>query len=148
MKTLIIYKSIHHGNTKQIAEVISKTMAADMLQPHEVDFSHLESYDLLGFGSGIYFSSHHRTIIGLVNKLPDGNEKNTFVFSTTGLVSSIFSTDLKKMLNLKGYKIISDFSCRGYVSFGPIGTLNKGRPNKGDLEHAKQFAENLKYQLL
>ena len=37
MKTLIIYKSIHLGNTKKIAETIAKVLDADLLQPGQLD---------------------------------------------------------------------------------------------------------------
>lgn len=151
MKTLIIYKSILYGNTKKIAEVIAETINADMLEPDEVDLSNITSYDLLGFGSGIYFSSHHKSILNLVKKLPNGSGKKAFVFSTSGFGRRSFNNELKNQLNLKGYQIISDFSSRGYDTFGPfkiIGGVAKGRPNAKDLERAKSFAEKLKNQLI
>jgi len=59
MKTLIIYVSFHHGNTLKIANEIAEVINADMVKPNEIKIENILSYDLIGFGSGIYFMKHH-----------------------------------------------------------------------------------------
>ena len=54
MKTLIIYKSIHLGSTKKIAESMAEILKADLKEPNEIDLSKIGKYDQIGFGSGIY----------------------------------------------------------------------------------------------
>ena len=54
MKILIIYKSIHLGSTKKIAETLGRIMTADVIEANEFDINNFDNYDLIGFGSGIY----------------------------------------------------------------------------------------------
>ena len=60
MKIAIIYKSIHHGNTKKIAEVMAETLKADLFDLKDVNMDVIGKYDLIGFGSGKYFLRPHR----------------------------------------------------------------------------------------
>ena len=71
MKTLIVYTSIHHQNTEKVAKVIEEELEADLVpigkaQPHT-----LAAYDLIGFGSGIYFMKPHKTLLHFVETLPE-----------------------------------------------------------------------------
>lgn len=36
MKKIIIYESIHHGNTEKIAHALAETLRADFKKAHEV----------------------------------------------------------------------------------------------------------------
>lgn len=153
MKTLLIYISIHHGNTEKIAKAIAGILNAELLKPSKIEMNTLFKYDLIGFGSGIYFFKHHRALLKLADKLPRLNKK-VFVFSTKGIGPVWFyHRPLKKKLLEKGFDIVREFSCRGfdthlfdkYIPFLKFtGGLNKGRPNKKDLEDARNFAINLK----
>jgi len=149
MKTLIIYKSIHHGNTEKIAKAIAETLNATLKKPSEVRHSDIKDYDLIGFGSGIYFSKHHKRILELVRKLPDNMKKKAFIFSTHGVSRKAGRKCHKALLQLlrnKGFKVIGEFNCRGYDSYGPlklIGGISKNHPDRQDLEDAKRFAEEL-----
>ena len=53
MKTLIICESVHHGNTKKIADAMAAVLNAEIKKPAEIDVGKLGEYDLIGFGSGI-----------------------------------------------------------------------------------------------
>ncbi len=77
MKALIIYKSIHLGNTKKIAEVMAKRLSADLTEPEAFDLNKIVDYDLIGFGSGIYSDKHHQSLLDLVDRLPDLKEKKS-----------------------------------------------------------------------
>lgn len=146
MKTLIIYESVHHRNTQKIAKAIAKVLNATLLKPNEVDINNLKEYDLIGFGSGIYAWRHHRSLLKLANKLPTLNKK-AFIFSTAGSLSPSNHNSLRKKLTKKYFKIIKEFSCKGFDTVGPLklfGGINKGRPNEQDLENARAFAKTLK----
>ncbi|MFO7996952.1 MAG: flavodoxin family protein [Dehalococcoidia bacterium] len=150
MKTLLIYVSVHHGNTAKVAEVIGNILDADLLQLRQVDASMLEHYDLIGFGSGIYFGKHHRTLLRFVDTLPILRNKKAFIFSTSGLRSMRlihdFSKALKQKVQQKGFHIIGEFSCRGFdTSWAAmiVGGINKDRPNARDLKQAEDFARVL-----
>jgi len=150
MKTLIIYVSIHHCNTEKVAKVIANILGADLLQVQQVDVSMLDKYDLIGFGSGIYFGKHHRSLLDFVETLPTFKNKKAFIFSTSGLrkiaVIHNFDKHLKEKLQRKGFHIIGEFSCRGYDTYRAtklVGGINRGRPNIRDLKQAEDFARGL-----
>ena len=146
MKILIICKSIHHNNTKKIADAMAEVLNADVVEPEKINPDEIKKYDLIGFGSGIYFGKHHKKLLKLVDKLP-GENKKAFIFSTYGIDLSIYHKPLRNKLKNKGFKIIGEFSCKGYEDYSVfklIGGKNNGHPNKEDIENAKKFAENIK----
>jgi len=151
MKALIIYISIHHGSTEKVAKVIANILDADLLQVEQADASMLEQYDLIGFGSGIYFGKHHKILLDFADRLPVLRNKKAFIFSTSGLRKMRFihnfDKPLKEKLERKGFDIIGEFSCRGYDTSQAamiVGGINKGRPNARDLQRAEDFARGLK----
>jgi len=70
MKTLIIYELVHHGNTEKVVKIMASVLEADLLKPDEIDKKILFDYDLIGFGSGIYFGKHHKRLLDFINSLP------------------------------------------------------------------------------
>ncbi|MFC1711663.1 flavodoxin family protein [Patescibacteria group bacterium] len=146
MKTIVIYSSTHHQNTKKIAKIIAKTLKADLVTIDETKVKDLGEYDLIGFGSGIYMWKHHQSILDFIDKLPLMNKK-TFIFSTRGAkVIKSGHKILKDKLIKKGLDIIGEFSCVGWDTYGPlklVGGLNKKRPNQIDIDKAEKFALSL-----
>ena len=59
-KTMIIYNSVHHGNTKKVAEAMADVLEAKLVKPQDVDINTIVEYDLVGFGSGVYVGKHHK----------------------------------------------------------------------------------------
>lgn len=151
MKALIIYISVHHGNTEKVAKAMANILNADLLQLQQTNAGMLEQYDLIGFGSGIYFGKHHESLLDFVDRLPMLRNKKAFIFSTSGLRKIRFFHDfdkpLEERLQRKGFDIIGEFSCRGldtYRATKLVGGINKGRPNAQDLKQAEDFARSLK----
>jgi flavodoxin len=150
MKTLVIYVSIHHGNTEKVAKEMAAVLDAKLLRPWEVNVSSLSEYDLIGFGSGVYFQKHHKALLNLVDKLPKVERRKAFVFSTSGarklLLFNDFDRPLREKLLGKGFGIVGEFSCRGVDTAWPfklVGGISKGRPSKEDLAQARKFAQGL-----
>jgi len=130
---------------------MSNTLDADLLRVEQVNVNVLAAYDLIGFGSGIYFGRHHKSLLDFVDKLPVLRNKKGFIFSTSGLRKIRFIHDfdkpLKEKLLEKGLNIIGEFSCRGFDTSRAakiVGGINKGRPNAKDLKRAEDFARGLK----
>ena len=84
MKTMIVYTSVHHQNTEKVAKVMAEELEADIVQIAKAQPETLATYDLIGFGSGIYFGKHHKTLLQFVETLPPVTQKKAFVFSTCG----------------------------------------------------------------
>lgn len=147
-KVLMICTSIHHTNTLKIAKVIGEVLNAKIIKPTDVDIEILSDYDLIGFGSGIYNGKHHRSLLDLVSKLKTKNHKKVFIFSTATIPFEVMHRPLKECLIDKGFDIIGEFYCKGFMSHSftkyIFGGLNKGRPNEKDLKKAQDFARKLK----
>ena len=147
MKTLIIYESVHHGCTKKVVDSMAGPLKAEVKKSGEVDAGKLAEYDLIGFGSGIYMGKHHKNLLKLADSLLK-MDKKAFIFSTSGGANENLKDHkaLKIKLEEKGFKIVDEFNCPGWDTFGPlvlIGGFNKGRPDENDLEKARQFAAKL-----
>jgi flavodoxin len=150
MKSLIICKSIHVGNTEKIARRMAKILNADLIEPKECNLNQMKEYDLIGFGSGIYSAKHHKSLLDLADKLPQVNNKSVFIFSTAGVTGEKKVTKdhsvLREKLQTKGYKIVDEFGCKGYNKnsfLKYLGGMNKGRPNADDLRNAEDFVRNM-----
>lgn len=86
MKNILVCISIHHGNTKKIANSMAEVLGAEVVKPKQIDQERLKKQDLIDFGSGIYYRKHHRSVFKLVEDLPEVDDKKAFVFSTSGLL--------------------------------------------------------------
>lgn len=150
MKVLIVCHSVHHGNTQKIAEVMAKELGAKIIKPREVQPEDLMKYDLVGFGSGIYMWRHHKRLLELVDRLPQTVNKKAFVFSTSGAGRKDMGLGhrrLKEKLVNRGFRIVGEFNCLGWDTFGPfrlIGGFNRGHPNQRDLQEARRFGAAVK----
>ncbi|MEA3313794.1 MAG: flavodoxin family protein [Caldisericota bacterium] len=154
MKTLIVYVSMHHGNTKKITKAMAEVLNADITKLSEAKANILKHYDLIGFSSGIYYGKYSEELLNFIDRLDNQKGKMAFIFSTSGIgiipIINDFNKLLKKRLLKKGFKIIGEFNCRGWgwdtypLIVKPFGGISKGRPNKKDIENAKGFAMHLK----
>lgn len=145
MNTIVICVSVHHGNTKQIADAIAEVLRAQVCTPDKADVAMLADYELIGFGSGIYYGKHHQSLLDFVDNLPTLN-KQAFVFSTRGGALDHNHDPLKQRLERKGLRIVAEFSCKGLDTsgvFNYIGGINNNRPNDNDLRDAQEFARAL-----
>jgi flavodoxin len=147
MKTLIVYTSVHHQNTEKVAKVMAEELEGDLVPLGEAQPATIASYELVGFGSGIYFGKHHKTLLQFAETLPLQTGKRAFIFSTSGQGGNEKHAALKEKLVNRGFSIVDEFSCKAWDTWGPmklIGGINKGRPNADDLEGARLFARGLK----
>jgi flavodoxin len=145
MKTLIVYMSVHHRNTEKVAKVIAEASKADIIDLNLNENVDIAGYDIIGFGSGIYFGSPHKKLIAFIKKLPQQNKKKAFVFSTSGRGAKQYNNKLETELSKIGFEVSESFSCKGFSTWGPfalIGGLGKNRPNKKDLENAVTYVQS------
>ncbi|MFY9920391.1 MAG: flavodoxin family protein [Mycobacterium sp.] len=150
MKSLIVCVSISNGNTRRVADRLAEVLNAEVVEPEAVDLAALHEYDLVGFGSGIYFNAVHSRLRRLIRRLPHVDGGRAFTFFTSGgpevpLVG--YSRPIRHQLASAGFDVLDSFSCRGLDTVGPlrfIGGVNKGRPNDRDLNRAAAFALRLR----
>lgn len=150
MKTMIVCVSVSNGNTKRVAERLASVLDADVVEPEDVDLDELASYDLVGFGSGIYMMNTHSRLRDLIEALAPSEGQRAFVFATSGsprLRFWDFLGSTVRAVEAKGFEVVDTFSCIGLDTVGPLrlfGGVNKGRPNEEDLAAAERFARGLR----
>lgn len=149
MKTVITYVSMRHGNTEKVAKAMANVLQAELLKPEQVSAETLSGVDLFGVGSGIYDKKPHESLFAMVDKLPPVNNKNAFIFSTSGWGEKRidkYHEPLRSKLVGKGFSVVGEFACFGWDNEGMLklsGGANKGRPNAEDLKRAEDFARTL-----
>lgn len=146
MKILIIVKSKHNDNTLKIAEAMAESAPATVCDLEHAKYFKLSDYDIVGFGSGIYYGKHDKELFEFIKSLCD-KKKYCFVFSTSG--SKKFEKNnsaLVKLLESKNKVVLGSFGCPGldkFFIFRLFGGLNKDRPNFEDFDAAQCFIEDI-----
>ena len=154
MKSLIICVSVSNGNTRRVADRMAEVLGAEVVEPEAVDVETLGDYDLVGFGSGVYYFAVHPRLRELVRRLPAGDGVRVFTFFTSGgreLPLLGYGRRIRRELAAKGFTVLDSFSCRGLDTAGPlrlVGGVNKGRPNKRDLDRAAAFAARIRDRVM
>ena len=145
MKVLIIYHSEHHQNTEKIARTMAAKIEAELKEAKDVNTEDINNYDIIGFGSGVYSGRLHEDLSKIIDKISYQHNKKSFIFSTTGSMtySKLAHDRLRPLLTDKGFKIIGEFSCLGFDTALTREGINKGRPDKQDLENAERFIESI-----
>ncbi|MDR1514845.1 MAG: flavodoxin family protein [Synergistaceae bacterium] len=146
MKTVIIYASTHHENTKKIVEAMADCISADVVDIVRNKEVNLTNYDIIGFASGVYFHTLHESIKKFINEATFDKKHKSFLVCTCGIGYRDYTKGVKKNLAEKGIPCIGSFQCRGYDTFGffdKIGGIAKGHPNDMDLKNARNFVDNI-----
>ena len=143
MKTAICYYSTHHGNTLQVARAMTQGYDVDFFDLSTQREAALADYDLVGFASGIYGFAFHPSVVAFARKyLPQG--KAVFFVYTYGIAKGTGAKEITKVSREKSARILGEFSCRGYNTFGPFkGGSGKGRPTQEDFHRAGDFFKNI-----
>lgn len=145
MKTAIVYYSRHHGNTKKVLDAITEKFDVTLIDVTQNPEPELESYDLIGFASGIYYSKFHKIILQVAEQhLP--RMKKVFFIYTCGADKESYTAAITKVVKQKCADILGQYGCLGFDTFGPfkfIGGIAKGRPDENDLQQAVQFYESI-----
>ena len=143
MKTVIVYYSSHHGNTKKLVESLAQGRDVTLIDAAVTKTADLSRYELIGFASGIYFGKFHESVLEFAkNNLPQ--DKKVFFLSTYGGRSN--TKAIEAVVNAKSDQIVGQFGCKGYDTFGPfklVGGIGKGHPNETDLKNALHFFDGL-----
>lgn len=148
MRAAIVYESLHHGNTKEVAEAMAATIGANLVRLRDRRKADLQEFDLVGIGSGIYGSRHHRDLVAFAARSHFRKGAQVFIFSTAGFpfLSGFWHRALRAELAKKEVTIAGELCLPGYDTyaiFGMIGGINRGRPGEEDLERAARFVRSI-----
>jgi len=146
VKSVIIYASTHHGNTKKVAERMAKKIGArtvDILKEGSPDIS---EYRLIGLASGVYFGNFHEALVKFAEVAPFTPDHRVFLAATCGAGRKDYTYKVRTLLEERGVAFLDRFQCPGYDTYGPfglIGGIRRGRPNEHDLKMAEQFIQRM-----
>ena len=142
MKILAVVESSHQGNTMKVAQAMAQVAPMDITSVEDAPKYNFSDYDIVGFGSGIYYGKHDKKIIELVSNVCD-KKAYTFVFSTSGSSGFLKNNQpLADLLKSKNKVVLGSFGCKGldkFFVFKLLGGISKGHPNKKDLSEAQKF---------
>ena len=147
MKTIILYYSNHHGNTKKLVDAIaaSDPENVEILDVTTAGPKDLSGYEWIGVASGIYAGNFGKPLLNYMrDNLPEG--KNVFILFTSAFNLDSLSSSARKVIEEKKCYVMGQYNCPGYNTFGPfklIGGTAKGHPTKEELDGAVKFYKNL-----
>lgn len=149
MKTAICYYSRHHGNTLKVLEAMAVDGTIDLMDVTACQTVQLETYDCIGFASGIYGFDVQKAVVEFARQyLPQG--KPVFFVYTYGGAKGNGAKAVAAVAKEKGCPVLGEFSCKGYDTFGPfklVGGIAKSHPNATDLENARSFFRQIQDRL-
>ena len=99
MKTVIIYASVHHNNTKELVCAIAAENDIDVVDATKITEKDFLRDGLLGFAFVIYFGKMHQSVINFAEvNLPEN--KDVFLMCTYG-GKPVFDS-IKKIVKKRG----------------------------------------------
>lgn len=147
---LLVTSASGHGNTTKVAQAMADTLGTMVTAPESVPYTNLADCGLLGIGSGVYYGRMHRSLFDWLRGLPDDPTSGmpAFIFSTSGLpfLAVLWHWPLRYLLTRKGFRVVGEFACRGFDTWGPLwlaGGLNRAHPDSRDLTRARTFAAEM-----
>lgn len=148
MKTAVIYYSKHHGNTKKLIDAFADDTCT-LIDAAGGCAADLSEYDLIGFASGIYWSTFHKSVLNIAReKLPEG--KNVFFVCTYGAQKNSYTKAIKSIAEKKHCRILGEYGALGYDTYGPfkiVGGIAKGHPDDTEIAGAREFFRNISEKL-
>ena len=146
MRTLILYASTHHGNTKKVVQVMAEELSAHLTDVTKEPVPDLSEYDMVGFASGIYYGKVHNALSQILEQCKPQAGQKAFGVCSCGAKSRGYTQMLEDLLTQKGFSCLGAFQCQGFDTFGPfklVGGIAKGHPDQEELAAARTFAKRL-----
>ncbi len=145
MKSVIIYASTHHGNTKKVVEAIAGECDVELIDATKVHEKELSEYDLIGFASGIFYAKFSEQVLKFARENLPGN-KDVFFIATAGNPINLNFNSIADIAKAKNCKEVGRYQCKGFDTFGPfklVGGIQKGHPDELELKAAVDFYKGI-----
>lgn len=149
LKTVILYRSKHHGNTKKLVDAIVEAYpevdTIDIASLGKNEYPDISGYHLIGAASGIYYGQMDKDLKRVLDHVLSPQDQ-VFGLMTFGGKEKWNGRDLAAVCQVKFANLQTMYGCVGYDTFGPfrlIGGMNKGRPNAEDIQGAVDFYRHL-----
>lgn len=149
MKTMILYRSKHHGNTKKLVDAVVNAFpeveAIDVATLGKNEYPDLSEYPLVGVGTGIYYGEIDKDLARvLANTLCEGQQ--VFALMTYGGKDKWYGKDIDGLCRMRKANFLTSYGCLGYDTWGPyklMGGMWKDHPNDEDIQGAIDHYQRL-----
>lgn len=146
IKTAIVFYSQHHKNTKKLLDAIKAEFPdVKLIDVSITKVAELEGYNRIGIASGIYYSRFAKPLMEyLKSHLP--KDKEVFAIYTYGRESSVYTKEVKSLVEEKHGIYLGEYGCYGFDTFGPfklVGGIQKGHPTTDEISDAVDFYRTL-----
>jgi len=149
----VIYFS-QTGNTRQVAETIQETLAAQagscaLVRLEDADPLLVERYDMIGLGAPAFYFREPYNVQKFLEELPDhsASPRPFFFFMTHGGTPGVIASRICALAARQGFVTLDFYQCLGYDTYPPFAARvppsGAGHPDQKDLENAKAFAESV-----
>ncbi len=149
MRTIIVYKSAHHKNTKKLVDAVSEKYGIKAVDVAEARDIGLDAYDTIGLASGIAFGRFYKELERFAEeRLPRG--KKVFFLYTCGSGGGKYAASVAKLAKSRGCEVLGSYGCRGFDTYGPfklIGGIAKGHPTQAEIDGAVRFCGQIAKQM-
>ena len=144
MKSIIIYESTHHENTKRLVDAIAKKHNVENVSIENAEAIDLSGYDIVGLAAGIAFGKFYKRMEEFAAKVPSG--KRVFLLYTCGNPGGGYVKSITRTLESNGAMVMGSYGCRGYDTYGPfklVGGIAKGHPTEEEMIGAVAFYDKI-----
>ncbi len=145
MKSIIIYESTHHGNTKKLVDAIAEKYNVETLSIEKAAVTDLSGYDMIGLAAGIAFGKFYRRMEEFAAQIRSGSR--VFLLYTCGNPGDGYVKSITRTLESNGAKVLGNYGCKGYDTFGPfklVGGIAKGHPTEEEITGAVEFYDKIR----
>lgn len=147
MKTIIVYESTHHGNTKKIVDAISEKFSIKTVSIEKIGSINFDEYDTIGIASGVAFARFYKRTENFVQNILPPKKKVFFIY-TYGGYKKMYVSQVTKNAIAKNCEVLGEYGSKGFDTFGPlklIGGVNKNHPTEKEISNALEwFEKNVK----
>lgn len=145
MRTIIVYESTHHGNTKKLVDAIAEKTGVETVRVTDIQEVDFEQYDRIGIASGVAYGKFYTAVENFAaDILPAG--KQVFFLYTCGKDTGKYTNSITHTAQNKNCEILGKYGCPGYDTFAVfklIGGISKGHPTQEEIAEAVRFYEQL-----
>jgi len=149
LRTVIVYRSKHHGNTKKLVDAIvtahPEIDTIDVGALGKNEYPDLSPYHVIIMASGIYYGNFDKDLLRVADHCLRNGDKVVGLM-TYGGQAKFNGRDLDGVCRMKFANLLCMYGCPGFDTYGPfklVGGMNKGRPNQEDIDGAVAFYDRL-----
>ena len=121
MRTIILYASRHHGNTKKLVDAIVEAHpeidTLDVKALGKNEYPNLHEYHLIGVATGIYYSEIDKDMARVLTNVLQPQDK-VFGLMTYGGKNKWYGKDIDGICRMRQAIFMGVYGCPGFDTWG------------------------------